>query len=174
MVQLQFRKFCCARLLNMTQDTALKNGGVDSAPSAIAGPLLSVLGAAVYAISFALPAVGISRYGNDSLRGWECARFALLAFAGPSNASWNFSIPLFASGLINPLTVAFLALRMLGKRPRSRRALAIVALSFIPLSWYVIAHDLRVEIGHVAWVAGLLMMMAPEAVGSRILRKEPA
>jgi hypothetical protein len=154
----------------MTQDTALKNAGADSPASAIGGPLLLALGAAVYAISFALPAVGISSYGNDSLKGWECARFALLAFAGPSNDSWNFSVPLFASGLINPLTVAYLVLRMLGKRPRTRRALAIVALSFIPLSWYVIAHDLRIEVGHVAWVAGLLMMMAPEAVMSRILR----
>jgi hypothetical protein len=122
-------------------------------------PWLLGLGLIVYAVSFALPAV---RASNSPVIGWYCAWVALTFPLDPHS---SFSIPVFASGLINPLTLVYLTLRMLGKAPKVRRALAIAALSFIPLSWYVIAHDMTIEIGHVAWVAGLLMMLAPEAIG---------
>ncbi|MGO9257897.1 MAG: hypothetical protein ACLQU1_16530 [Bryobacteraceae bacterium] len=146
----------------MIKDTAHIIFGAEPAKSAFAQPWLLGLGAMVYAISFALPAVGVTAYGSSTVSGWDCALVALTFVIGP-NAS--FSFPLFASGLINPMTLAYLVLRVLGKGSRVRRALAIATLSFVPLSWYVIAHQLRVEIGHLAWVAGLLMMMAPEAIG---------
>ena len=151
----------------MIKDTAQESVRKESAKGAYVRLMLLGLGAAIYAISFTLPAVAVGSYGSDSLSGWECARIALTAFRNSHEPS---SLILFASGLINPLTLAYLALRMLGKGPRVRRALAIAALSFIPLSWYVIADGLRIEIGHVAWVVGLLLMMAPEAVG---MAREP-
>jgi hypothetical protein len=146
----------------MIKDMAQEFVGATSAKGASVRLMLLGLGAAIYATSFTLPAVAIGYYGSDYLRGWECARIALTAFRNSREPS---SLILFACGLINPLTLAYLALRMLGKGPRVRRALAIAALSFIPLSWYVIADGLRIEIGHVAWVVGLLLMMAPEAIG---------
>ena len=90
--------------------------------------------------------------------GWQCA---VIALSSISNAR---SFPLFASGLINPLALASVALRGSGKAPRTRRGLAALALSFLPLSWYVIAHDLTVQAGHVGWVAGLFLMLGPEVV----------
>jgi hypothetical protein len=130
-----------------------------------ARPILLGLGAAAYTISFFLPAVAD---GNNWVTGWFCAWVALAAVARPYE--W-LSLPLFASGLINPLTLGYLALRMLGKRPRVRRGLAIAALSFIPLSWIVIASQLRFGPGHVVWVAGLAMVLAPEAIRPGLLGK---
>ena len=148
--------------LNMTiKETTQESVGTESSRSSSARLMLLGLGAAIYAISFTLPAVNLSSYGSDYLSGWECAQYALWAFRNSREPS---SLILFACGLINPLTLAYLVLRELGKGSRVRRPLAIVALSFIPLSWWIII-GLRIEIGHVAWVVGLLLMMAPEAIG---------
>jgi hypothetical protein len=145
----------------MTKDTAQECIGARSAKNDSVWLMLLWLGAAIYAISFALPAVARS---DDSMRGWQCAWFALSFDQGFREPLLSFA--LFASGLINPLTLAYLWIRMNGDGPRVRRVLGIVALSFIPLSWLVISSaGLKIEIGHVAWVVGLLLMMSPEAIG---------
>jgi hypothetical protein len=121
-----------------------------------------ILGAAVYAISFCLPAVwGKGVVGE--VPGWVCARFTLAALPGASSdGSWLY----FACGVVNPLAVAYLALRVAGQAPRTRRVFAILALILIPLSWVVMAKDLLMpHIGHVAWIGGLWAMLTPEAFG---------
>ena len=113
------------------------------------------LGTAVYLISFLWPAV-------DRMPGWFCAVMSLFG----QGYFRRFNLLIFASGMINPLALACLGLRMLGKASTVRRAIAITALTLIPLSWIAIFElDFRIEIGHVAWVVGLLLMMAPEAIG---------
>ena len=83
---------------------------------------------------------------------------ALFEIRGPQ--SW----PLFAAGLINPLALIWLALRSSGKAPVARRCLAIAGVSLVTLSWYVLSQDLTVRVGHVTWVAGLLLMWGPDLV----------
>jgi hypothetical protein len=124
--------------------------------------VLLALGAAIYAISFALPAVSTSTGGHDGLAGWQCAVIALTSVGHPSGF---MTLPLFASGLVNPLALAYLLFCASGKRSLASLTIAMVTLVFVAMSWLVIADGLAVEIGHVAWVAGLLLMMVPEIVG---------
>ncbi len=151
--------------MGMTQDTICDVAGARPATGRFALPWLLGLGAAVYAISFALPAVE-GRPGG-AVSGWECAWVVLAVGFGEH----PFSFVICAIGLINPLTLVYCLLRVLHILPRVRRGLAIAALSFVPLCWYVMAHDLRVEIGHLAWVAGLLLMLLPEALGMASRRR---
>jgi hypothetical protein len=154
-----------ALLSAMLQTTPQSEAPTEIAKAAAGSPILFAMGAAVYAVSFALPAVADS---GDALRGWQCAWIALMWIQeGIRGLGWA----IFASGLINPLALAYIMLRVTGRARRLRRGLAILALCLIPLSWVVIAHGLRPEIGHVAWVAGLLMMMAPDALGDAAIKR---
>jgi hypothetical protein len=121
------------------------------------------IGAAVYITSFFLPAVGIPR---EPVSGWICAEVAL---AAPLQTSGNgfFTWILFTCGLINPMALAYSVLLVSDAFGAFRRGIGIAALSFIPLSWICIfrgTSPMTVAIGHVAWIAGLLLMMGPEAV----------
>ena len=74
---------------------------------------------------------------------------------------------LFACGLINPQLLSYLLLRILDLTPLLRRLIAILTLAFIPLNWIYMAlfsPPLTPAIGHFAWIAGLLLMLVPEAV----------
>ncbi len=132
-------------------------------PAIAPRPLLIALGATLYTISFALPAVSVRAYDGSSVSGWDCARVTLIA----SISSRGLSLPFLASGLINPLAMAWLVLRLKGAQPRVRRVLAFAVLSLVPVTWYVMARDLSVRIGHVVWVAGLLLMLIPGEMGER-------
>ena len=122
-------------------------------------PLLLRLGILLYAVSFALPAVAVRSYGKP-IYGWTCALIALHP-PGPN----NLNPVLFLSGLANIFALACVGLRIPGVHPDLRRVLAIVALCGIPCSWFVIAQDLSPRIGHILWVAGLCLMLLPEAIG---------
>jgi hypothetical protein len=142
------------------EDTNEKPDVEESANGASLQLKLLGMGAAIYAISFALPAVAGP---GKSLPGWLCA-WGTLALLADLRTPISFAF--FASGLINPLAIAYLLFRAAGQAPKFRRALAIVALGFIPASWIAIANGFGIEIGHVAWVAGLLLMLVPEALGT--------
>jgi hypothetical protein len=124
------------------------------------------LGVMVYLASFFLPAVIVTRY-SESIPGWGCA---LLALSPPFNPkAWTLSgLLLLAIGLINPMVLAYLYLRVRQKGGRLRRRIAIVALVLIPPTWIFLAIEhMAVDIGHVAWIAGLLMMLGHEAILGR-------
>jgi hypothetical protein len=126
-------------------------------------PWLLRFGTLLYAISFGLPAIGYRRTPSDPgdpVYGFLCA---WLALAGNFR---SFSLPLFASGRVNGFALAWLALRIAGVYPGARRGFALAAVCSIPFSWYVIGQGMTVKVGHVAWVAGLLLMLLPEAIGA--------
>jgi len=114
------------------------------------------LGVVAYAVSFFLPAVFLPGSGENFLSGFECAIecIAMVLF--------------LPCGLINPLAVAYLYCRWRNLVPRASRSLAIATLALVPLTWLVIAgFDMKARIGHVLWVAGLLLMLGPEALLGR-------
>src|SRR5205085_1260388 len=92
---------------------------------------------------------------------WQCAELALLLpFAAPSLGM----LPLLAAGLVNPLALVYLGLRVSDASERWRYRIAFATLSLIPFSWVFLATmHLSIGAGHVAWVAGLLLMLLPEA-----------
>jgi len=118
------------------------------------------VGTAVYLASFLLPAV---RSTSERMLGLQCALAPLVCHWMPDSF---FNILLIqAGGMINPLALAYVCLRTFSRGENLRRGLAVMGLAFIPLAWtYLAVKGYQVEIGHVAWVAGLLLMMGPEAI----------
>jgi len=134
-------------------------------PSSIASTSLGT-GFALFLMSFCLPAV---RSGPDTLApGWMCAWLALAApvdLSSPMEYRWI----LFACGLINPLLLSYLLLRMFDIARTLRRLIAVVALAFIPLNWTLmtLVHPpLTPMIGHFAWIGGLLLILVSEAINA--------
>ena len=124
-------------------------------------------GLALYVISFFLPAVADNTGG---LPGWFCAWFAFAALHGVNQVS---PVAIFG-GLINPVAVVYVVLRILGRARRLRIASAIAILIFIPLTWLsLIFMQLGVRIGHVLWIAGLLLMISWKDLGSSPAKADP-
>jgi hypothetical protein len=126
------------------------------------------LGVMVYLASFFLPAVDVPDYPNtEPVPGWLCAWTALSPPFNPK--AWNVSgLLLLASGLINPLVLTYFGLWFWRGGRKLRRRIAIIALAFIPPTWIFLATQrTAVHIGHVAWIAGLLLMLGHEAILGR-------
>ncbi len=67
----------------------------------------------------------------------------------------------FFGGLINPIAIAYVVLRILGRAPDVRSGLATTILFFIPITWLSLAFmSYRIEIGHIAWISGLVLMIS--------------
>src|ERR1035437_9507507 len=115
-----------------------------------------VLGIAIYVASFFLPAVNDA--GSGSLRGttmpgWICAEIALV--------SWKEII--FLSGLINPLILIYVVLRGTNRLNRVQTYTVVAILACIAVTWIeLVRRRFHMEVGHVMWIAGLLLIMAPE------------
>jgi hypothetical protein len=87
--------------------------------------------------------------------GWICA---WMAFFGLDNKDVN-GLAVFG-GLINPIAIAYIVLRIRYRAPEARFFLAGATLAFIPLTWLsLIMMHLGILIGHFAWIAGLLLMI---------------
>ena len=114
---------------------------------------LFYVGIGIFVVSFFLPAVN----GLVDLDGFACAWFSLFALQD----GMSVSALAFFGGLINPIAIAYVVLRILGRAPRVRSALATTILFFIPITWLSLApSSYRIEIGHIAWIAGILLMIS--------------
>jgi len=111
-----------------------------------------------------------------------CALFAGTASIGAfdlSGAAAAFqakdAVGVFAlilSGWVNPLVLFFLLFCIWKRFVIVRRALAIAILVCIGASWAFIARtSMSPKIGHFVWIAGILVMLSPEAVA--IFAKKP-
>ncbi len=125
-----------------------------------------ISGALTYVISFFLPAVDTEIRGT--LPGWMCACASLLLFPAmfyEPDGLLTLNSLLALSGLINPLLLVYLGLLPNSSRVayRIRPAAAMVAITLIPVTWIAFAISKEgIEIGHVPWVAGLVLLMGPE------------
>lgn len=67
----------------------------------------------------------------------------------------------FFGGLINPIAIVYISLRILDRAPRVRSGLATAILLLIALTWLSLAlMQYRIRIGHIAWITGLFLMIA--------------
>ncbi|HEV2400812.1 MAG TPA: hypothetical protein VGS27_28010 [Candidatus Sulfotelmatobacter sp.] len=81
-----------------------------------------------------------------------------MAFFGLNNEQVN-GLAVFG-GLINPTAIAYIVLRIVDRAPDGRFFLAGAILAFIPLTWLsLIMMHLGILVGHVLWIAALLLII---------------
>jgi len=123
-----------------------------------------ILGFCIFLAAFFLPAC---RFVPDSIRpaymGWECAQIASsLAIAKETYRSVEFLA--FMSGWINPFILLYLYCTIARRFRILRRVLAVAILICMAATWTFFAVErIAPLIGHVLWIAGALMILAPEA-----------
>src|ERR1700722_674853 len=116
---------------------------------------LFYVGIGIFIVSFLLPAVNLNGLGNFD--GFACAWLSLFAL----QAGMSVSALAFFGGLINPIVIAYVLLRILGRAPSVRKGLAATILFFIPITWLSLAFmSYRIEVGHVAWILGIFFMIS--------------
>lgn len=126
-------------------------------------------GLALYVLSFFLP-VFKDTVGSKSISGWRCACAALFLWVidlGPNTIpGLNVGYRLGGfGGIVNPIAVAYIVLRILDLARRTQRVLAALILLCILLTWTSLVilclQDADCPgLGHAVWVAGLLLMIS--------------
>jgi len=98
-------------------------------------------------------------------RGWFCAWVTLTnTFSGEQWHSKDFLAIL--SGWINPLILFYLVFLIRPRLVWTRRIMGGAIVAFMAATWIYFALVPMVPlIGHVLWIAGILMMLAGEAFG---------
>ena len=127
-----------------------------------------ILGFLVYLAAFFLPAVReVATPGGDApdvFLGSRCAWMTLVNTF--SHEIWHSKYFLAVlSGWINPLLLLYLFLLLFPRLFWPRRILAGAIVAFIAGTWVLFAIIPLVPlIGHVLWIAGILMILAGEAM----------
>jgi hypothetical protein len=127
-----------------------------------------ILGLLVFIAAFFLPAVrGVATPGGDApdvFLGSRCAWMTLVNTF--SHEIWHSKYFLAVlSGWINPLLLLYLFLLLFPKLFWPRRIVAGAIMAFIAGTWVLFAIIPLVPlIGHVLWIAGILLILAGEAV----------
>jgi hypothetical protein len=68
----------------------------------------------------------------------------------------------FFGGLVNPLAIFYIVLRLLNRAPGTRKTVAIAILMCIPITWLFLSRmAFTIHVGHIAWIVGLLFMVWP-------------
>jgi hypothetical protein len=122
-----------------------------------------LVGFCMYVAAFFLPACREA----DSLhgfKGYECAWITLVNTV--SRELWR-SVDCLAvlSGWINPLLLLYLIFLLIPSFRWPRRIVALAIVIFIAGTWVFFAHAHLVPlIGHLLWIAGILLILAGEAV----------
>jgi hypothetical protein len=142
--------------------------GARSATVSRAVLISRILGFLVYLAAFFLPAVRevASPVGDapDVYRGYVCAWMTLVNTF--SHEIWHSKYFLAVlSGWINPLLLLYLFLLLFPKLFWPRRILAGAIAAFIAGTWVLFAVVPLVPlIGHFLWIAGILLILAGEAM----------
>lgn len=128
-----------------------------------------VLGCCVYLAAFFLPAVReVATPGGDApevLQGSRCAWITLVNTLSPEIWHSKYFLAVL-SGWINPLILLYLVLLFFPSFLWPRRIVAGAILAFIAGTWvFFTLAQLVPMIGHVLWIAGILLILAGEATG---------
>jgi hypothetical protein len=129
----------------------------------------------VYMLSFFFIAVAGMKNGpgtgTQPLPGWFCAFNTLVyPWIEARDVLFHNVPPLFEplayvflviSGLINPIFLAVVFLKLTETFHRLTRVLKIVVVVMIPFSWVFIFHDLHTcpREGHYLWIVGMLLVL---------------
>ena len=90
--------------------------------------ILLYVGIGIFVLSFFLPAVNAYDLDFD---GFACAWLSLFSVGD----GMSISALAFFGGLINPVAITYVVLRIVGRVPNLRRGLSTAILSFIPITW---------------------------------------
>jgi len=125
-----------------------------------------LVGFCIYVWAFFLPAVReVAAPGGDApemLKGSRCAWITLINTLNPEMWHSKYFMAVF-SGWINPLLVLYLIFLLFPVFRWPRRIVAGVIAVFIIGTWVFFAmYPLVPLVGHVMWIAGILMILAGE------------
>jgi hypothetical protein len=126
-------------------------------------------GFCVYVWAFFLPACRqVATPGGDApevYRGYICAGITLVDSF--SREMWHSKDCLaILSGWINPLLLLYLVFLLFPSFRWPRRIVAVAILVFLAGTWvFFDLYPLVPLVGHVLWVAGILLILAGEAIG---------
>ena len=103
------------------------------------GSVIFYIGLGLYVLSFFLP-VFRDGVGSKEISGWRCALGSLYVWGmdlGPNTIPWlnaGYRLAGFG-GLVNPLAIVYVFLRILGVAVNARRVVAASILICIALTW---------------------------------------
>jgi hypothetical protein len=128
-----------------------------------------VLGFCVYVAAFFLPACReVITPSNDTptvLQGSRCAWITLVNTLNPEMWHSKYFLAVL-SGWINPLLLLYLIFLIFPSFILPRRIAAGLIITFIAGTWILfVLYPLVPLIGHVLWIAGILLILAGEAFG---------
>jgi len=128
-----------------------------------------LVGFCVYVWAFFLPACRqVAAPGGDApevYRGYICAGITLVnSFSREMWHSKEFLAIL--SGWINPLLLLYLVFLLFPRFFWPRRIVAVAILAFMAGTWvFFDLYPMVPLVGHVLWIAGILLILAGEAAG---------
>ncbi|MFZ0302772.1 MAG: hypothetical protein WAL75_08805 [Terracidiphilus sp.] len=129
-------------------------------------PVVRLVGLAIFVLAFFEPAV--TREGQN-YAGWKCASVAmsfaqnLLTKSGGHHESFEYLGAM--SGLINPLIVFALLASPIRALAVLRRIFGVLVVLCMIATWALFSQQqIAPLIGHFLWIAGALIVLAPDAV----------
>jgi hypothetical protein len=134
--------------------------------------IYQIAGFCIFVMAFFLPACHVGGSGTfaENVLGWECAKTAietmpyLFQKTAPYIPYYVF-LAIVISGWINPLILIYLSFSLTSKHLWIHKFIAIAILICIVITWifFSFAHFVPL-IGHFLWIAGALLILAPEAL----------
>lgn len=123
-----------------------------------ASTILLILGAALFLVSFFLPAVHVA---DSELVGWICAQVTLFSISEPA----EMDLLAFGSGLLNVFVLLYLGARLTGSARGARRFLLYAVAASLAATWVFFSKEkIHPLIGHYLWAAGALVITGWEGI----------
>jgi hypothetical protein len=157
-------------------DLRLTGAAVPSSASNQANPWIAwvfrVAGLSIFVLAFFLPAVSVGAADAATVfPGWKCASIALSEMVGLFNKTEHPSVIVLLavfSGWINPLVALVVLSSFFSKLRIVRRILGVLIVLCMAATWTFFAmQKVQPLIGHWLWIAGALLILAPDAMSGR-------
>ncbi len=127
--------------------------------------LLLLIGLALYASSFFLPAISSSSATGGSVRGYLCAWITLTVPWGHDGMNVFHDKPfvyiaILVSGLTNIVFLITAVLMLTKRRQKLTAILRVLLLLMLPCSWFIL-YQLKFvpREGHYMWILGMLLVV---------------
>ncbi len=130
--------------------------------------LIRVVGLAVFAVAFLLPALGLDPHDEHPLMGWKCASIALtMPFS--KEATFNLDVILVSlSGWLNLFVILYLVFCLFKQLKMARWVLVGLSAASMISTWVFFGRQHYVPLmGHFLWIAGAVIIILPEFFGSK-------
>jgi ABC-type microcin C transport system permease subunit YejE len=136
--------------------------------------LLLLIGLALYAASFALPAISSSSATNGAVRGYLCAWITLTVPWGHDGMNVFHDKPfvyiaILVSGLTNVVFLITTVMMLIKRCEKLAAIFRVLLLLMLPCSWFIL-YQLKFvpREGHYMWILGMLLtVFSNELTGYR-------